>query len=338
MQHKYIYLFSLPLIFILIFGMNTVPSSAQNEAVIDFEGLPAGMIVDTVSAGNGISGEPIEGYVQVLGVREDLGPSVNTAMIFDATCPPGNIPADCTGGDADLFYPDLGKILIICEGTPCDPSDPNDANLFYSNYLFFFGNWGSGTVTVNSLEAMDVEEDQDEGDALMQFFSGGLEGTLLGTVDIPDTGNNGRVELPVGLSGVDTMLVTLNGSGAIDNISITPDQPTAVEMVDFRVASVLGQRVEITWTTAAEIDNIGFNLYRAASPTLDQAELVAFLPAQTGPGDHTYIYVDHVPQSGSWWYWVADQNTAGAESFHGPIAAETVAFTDSIYLPVLLDE
>lgn len=332
MQRKYILLISLPITVALIFWMNAVPSAAQGEAVIDFEGIPAGTIVDTVVAGFGISGEPVDGFVEVIGVREDLGPSVNTAMVFDATCPPSNTPADCSGGDGDLFYPDLGNILIISEDL--DSSDPDDADLRNSFYLFNYSNWGSGTVTVNSLTAVDVEEDQHEGDAMMQFFSGGIEGTLLGTVDIPHTGDHGRVDLPVNVSGVDTMLVTLNGSGAIDNVSITPDQPTAVEMVDFSVASVHGKHVEITWTIATEINNVGFNLYRSANPSIEpDDEPIAFLPTQTGSGSHTYTYVDNVPQAGTWWYWVADLDTGGAETFHGPV--EFVAM-NQIFLPLTI--
>jgi hypothetical protein len=67
---------------------------------------------------------------------------------------------------------------------------------------------------------MDIEEAQNHGDALIELYSGGENGTLLGTVPLPDTGNNGKATVNVGMSGVDFMRIKLNGSGAVDNIKI----------------------------------------------------------------------------------------------------------------------
>lgn len=361
MSWKTVLVFGLPLVGVLIL-LSIDRTAAQTGAVIDFEGLPAGTIVDTLSSGNGISGEFVEGVVTVFGKRADLGLETNTAMIFDATCPPGFVPADCTGGDGDLFKPDLGKVLIISEDL--DSSDPDDADLPGSFFRFDYSNWGTGKVTVESLHVMDVEEDQNEGDAHIELYSGGLEGTLLAVVDIPDTGNNGLALVPIGVSGVDFMRVTTNGSGAIDNINIFPDQlptetptptstltptttssptptitptqPTAVELVDFWVNSVFGQKVALSWTTAAEIDNQGFRIYRADVADIGKAELIGFVSAKGNPGGNQYSYEDHAPQGGYWWYWVADVDGSGGETLHGPLLVETVVFDETIYLPMLV--
>ena len=349
MRWKTVLLFSVPVVGLLILS-SIQPSAAQDVATIDFESLAAGTIVDTVSDGNGISGAPVEGFVTVFGRRADLGLDINTAMIFDAACPPGNVPEDCTGGDDDLFKPELGKVLIISANLNSD--DPNDADLVGSFFRFDFSTWGTGTVTVESLHVMDVEEDQNEGDAHIQLYSGGEEGTLLKIVDIPDTGDNGLALIPVGVSGVDFMRITTNGSGAIDSVEIIPDQlptdtptptitptqPTAVEMVDFRVTSVFGQHVELAWTTAAEINNLGFNIYRANEPVAAKSDLIGFVPAKSTPGGSEYSYADVVPQGGFWWYWVADVDSSGAETFYGPLVVEAVEFDETLYLPMLVSE
>jgi hypothetical protein len=72
-------------------------ASANPGSVIDFEGLAEGSIVNSVSVGNGISGDDPGGSVAVDGFNPVFGAGPNAAMIFDATCAGG-----CSGGDDDL--------------------------------------------------------------------------------------------------------------------------------------------------------------------------------------------------------------------------------------------
>ncbi|HLE13483.1 MAG TPA: hypothetical protein VI776_01945 [Anaerolineales bacterium] len=192
--------------------------SAERVTIINFEGLAAGSIVDSVSAGKGMTGDVVDGVVKVFGYSNLTGKTTNAAMIFDATCPPQNAPTSCTGSDKDLFKPELGKVLIVSEDL--DSADPDDANNPSATLEFDFSSWGNGTVTVESLTGMDFEESQNQGNSEIDLYSGGINGTLLGTVDIPHTGNNGTATIQVGMSGVDFMRIKLNGSGAVDNIKI----------------------------------------------------------------------------------------------------------------------
>jgi hypothetical protein len=185
-----------------------VASAAPVQAVIDFEdGLAPGDIVSELSTGMGISGADF-GTVGVTGSRSDL-PDVNQAMIFDSTC--GGAAASCSGDDSDLFQPQLGNVLIISEDG--DSSDPDDADVG-ERMVFDFSSWGSGVVTVVSLDVLDVELDESPG--LIEV--GG------GSVPIPDIGDGNVSTLPIGLSG-SSMAVVLNGSGAIDNIVIEFEPP-----------------------------------------------------------------------------------------------------------------
>ncbi|HJW90903.1 MAG TPA: hypothetical protein VJ436_09730 [Anaerolineales bacterium] len=191
------------------------------NSVIDFEGLAEGAIVSSLSSGNGISGESVTGQVAVFGLNPVFGSGTNAAMIFDSTCPTGNTPADCSGRDADLFKPELGKILIVSEDL--DSSDPDDSDAAKQFFELDFSGFGLGKVTVDSLDVIDIEEAQNPGTAKVDLYSGGPGGTLLGSVKIGDTGNNGVKTVQIGVSGVDFMRVRLNGSGGIDNLRLRPE-------------------------------------------------------------------------------------------------------------------
>jgi hypothetical protein len=333
MRTKRTFIIALSLVFISVMLLTTSVSTKAEPvaAVIDFEGIPAGTIVDELRSGYGISGAPIEGFVFVNAYNPELG-DVNAAMIFDATCPPGNAAA-CSGGDSDLFNPDFGNTLIISEDL--DTTDPDDADVPGAIISFEYSNLGDGSgAFVESLEVQDIEEDQGElEDAKITFFEGGLGGTPVGEVDIPNTGNGNTAIVPVNLAGVDAMEVDLAGSGTINNIRFL-SEPTAVELLYFRVERPAGGEVILSWATAAEIDNLGFFIYRSSTPKLDDAESIHFEPAGGGPAGHTYTFTDS-PGDGSWWYWLSDIDTHGVETFHLP-SNQRAKFTSTIFLPFLV--
>jgi hypothetical protein len=316
------------IVFTLVFSP-WITTRANPSSVLDFEGIPEGTIVDSVYHGYGVSGDPVSGSISVFGLTLQFGPEVNTAMIFDATCSPGGTPADCKGsgeGD-DLFKPELGNVLIISKDL--DSSDPDDADWKGSYYEFDFSGFGAGTVIVDSVDVLDVEDEEDEGGAVIEVYSGGKDGILIDVIEIPNTGNNGHADVPVGIPGVDFMRITLNGSGAIDNVrvqaenvptptptapTLTPTEPTAVKLVDFRVEDVNGQEVILSWKTAAEVDNYGFNLYRSRDANFENASLIHFEPAARSRSGSEYSYPDTVPSAGGWWYWLSDLDTSGLET------------------------
>jgi hypothetical protein len=340
MRTKRTFIIALSLIFIFGLLLTTSVSTKAEPvaAVIDFEGIPPGTIVDTLYSGYGISGAPIEGSVFVNAYNPELG-DVNAAMIFDATCPPPGGPpppgnaAFCSGGDSDLFNPDFGNTLIISEDL--DTTDPDDADVPGAVITFEYSNLGDGSgAFVESLEVQDIEEDQGElEDAKITFFEGGLGGKPLGEVDIPNTGNGETAIVPVNIAGVDAMEVDLAGSGTINNIRFI-SEPTAVELLYFRVERPTGGEVILSWATAAEIDNLGFYIYRSSTPKLDDAESIHFEPAGGGTAGHAYTFTDS-PGEGSWWYWLSDIDTHGVETFHLP-SNQRAKFSQTIFLPFLV--
>lgn len=201
------------IIAILVFTLSaSIPASASSMATIDFEGLAEGAIISQVSSGNGISGDPINGFVEVFGYNPDF-PGTNAAMIFDSTCPGG-----CSGADDDLFWPSLGKVLIVSEDL--DQSDPDDADRRGAYFTFNFKKFGTGKVTVDSLTLGDVEDIEATGK--VKLFG---NGSLLAEVPIPITGDGNFTTLSIGVSGVEFIKVILKGSVAVDNVKVTIDQP-----------------------------------------------------------------------------------------------------------------
>lgn len=324
----------LSLLFIFVFMLTSSVSTKADQvfAVIDFEGIPAGTIVDEVRSGYGISGDPIEGEVIVFGFNPVFGEGVNTAMIFDATCPPRNIPADCSGGDSDLFNKDFGNTLIISEDM--DSSDPDDADVVGAVFGFEYTQLGNGSgAFVESLEVQDVEEEETE-DARIFFYEGGLDGAELFSIDIPETGDGNSRIVPINIDNVDAIRVDLQGSGTINNIRLRAE-PTAVELLYFRIDRAKAGQVDLSWATAAEIDNLGFYIYRSADNNLSNATQIHFEPAGGGSAGHTYSYTDTPPGEGPWWYWLSDIDTHGVETFHMPDVARTL-HSNFNYLPITI--
>lgn len=154
---------------------------------IDFEGFASGDILGDL--GNGVS-------VVATGGSGD-------AMVFDSQNP--------TGGDGDLEtqVAQLGNVLIVSEdGNSSDPDDAVGGTL-----TFTFAN----PSTVFDLKVIDTEE------------GGTITLTLAdnSTVifDIPNLANGGVGQVVMNVEDVVEMEVTLNGSGAIDDLCIVPGEP-----------------------------------------------------------------------------------------------------------------
>jgi hypothetical protein len=330
--------FALIFVSILLLTTSVNTQAVPVYAVIDFEGIPPGTIVEELHNETGeeygISGAVMPGYVSVSAYNPDLG-DVNAAMIFDGTCPPGNVPADCTGGDADLFQPTYGNMLII--SVDLDGTDPNDADVAGARIYFEYSNFGDGNgAYIDTLEVHDIEEDQGElENALITFYEGGLGGTPIGTVDIPHTGNGISRVVDVNLDGVDAMEIDLAGSGSINNIRFSAE-PTAVELLYFKVDRPLGGAPKLTWATAAELDNLGFYIYRGSSMKFGDAERIHFEPAGGGSASHTYSFTD-TPGPGSWFYWLSDIDTHGVETFHLP-DMQSAGYGHTTFLPLLVSK
>jgi hypothetical protein len=105
----------------------------------------------------------------------------------------------------------------------------------------------------------------------------------------------------------------------------TTIQPTVITLDEFK--AIPGNRkVTILWTTASEIDNAGFNIYRSTEEdgtyTKINAELI---PAKGSPSTSSaYQFIDQpLKNRKTYWYKLEDINLKGEVTMHGPVSAKT---------------
>jgi hypothetical protein len=115
----------------------------------------------------------------------------------------------------------------------------------------------------------------------------------------------------------------------LNEFECTAIPPTAINLADFK--AIAGYRkVTITWTTASEIDNAGFNVYRSTEEngpyTKINAELIS---AKGSPATSaTYQFIDKpVKNRTTYWYKLEDIDVKGQATMHGPVSAKTGFFS-----------
>jgi hypothetical protein len=96
---------------------------------------------------------------------------------------------------------------------------------------------------------------------------------------------------------------------------------TAVTLSSFQATPGRGQ-VSLAWTTGAEMQNAGFNLYRSTSLTGQRVKVNAALLAAKGNevSGASYGHMD-VPGNGTFYYWLEDVDYTGHSTLHGPVVA-----------------
>ena len=158
------------------------------DVLLTFNDLTAGDVVNNQFAADGVT----------ISSNHECNPP----MVFDSANP--------TGGDTDLASSTLGNVLIISEDG--DSSDPDD-------------NAGGGTLIFDFDEPSDVVNfnvlDIENGGTVKLFDE---NGDLIAELPLTTTADGGTGVMDVNVDDVSRMEISINGSGAIDNICfITPE-------------------------------------------------------------------------------------------------------------------
>ena len=124
----------------------------------------------------------------------------------------------------------------------------------------------------------------------------------------------------------DGQYVEVTGVDAYSPFVLADNDPTAVELASFTATpQAWTGRILLAWETISEVDNVGFNLYRAESPTGRPVKLNAVLIPSQGPGSpsgYTYTYLDRAVRSGpTYYYWLEAVDIQGATERFGPVSA-----------------
>jgi len=103
----------------------------------------------------------------------------------------------------------------------------------------------------------------------------------------------------------------------------TTVEPTVIGLVRFEASGKLA-RIFLEWETASEIDNMGFNIYRAESADGEYTKINgALIPAKGSATEGAlYSFVDWSVEKGKTYYYkLEDVDVSGIATLHGPASA-----------------
>jgi hypothetical protein len=214
----------------------------------------------------------------------------------------------------------LDKVLIINErpaGQVCPEGDgtADDYNQ-YGTLTFTFAT----PTPVWSLQLLDMKS---SGGTVEAFDADGNPVIL--PVAILGLGDNSYQELTINARNVTTLKIHYQ-FGAVAGIRFCrPGTPTAVGLASFE-ATAKAQDVALSWETASEVDNLGFNLYRGDAADGPWTQLNAgLIPSLVPPGSPvgaTYTYEDGGLQAGMTYYYRLEAvDVYGQSEFYGPVSA-----------------
>jgi pullulanase len=113
--------------------------------------------------------------------------------------------------------------------------------------------------------------------------------------------------------------------GAMDAFAIYQGgSPLAVTLASF-AAEQVDDQVRVSWETASELGNAGFNLYRGDSAAGPDVQLnQALIPSQAPGSSAGFVYTwddrrDLRPDT-DYFYWLEDVDLSGAATLHGPVS------------------
>jgi hypothetical protein len=174
-----------------------------------------------------------------------------------------------------------------------------------------------------------IEIDGDETGGTWESTAGGIIAYVIlkggpGTYIYPDDGLFGPYDPPEDsgdFSKEDLPEVGTGNRPDISNIQFCAIS-TAVTGPgsSFNAEASAGRRVALTWETDTELDNAGFNLYRALLKDGPYTQINEALIAAEGDavGGASYSFLDR-PDYGTFYYKLEDVNLYGVSTLHGPV-------------------
>lgn len=241
-----------------------------------------------------------------------------------------------TEPDALQINPDRGDDGVIFIGSSSAPGGPY--SLPYQP-----GSYGAVTVTVNGSSDntcylhgwIDWNSDGDWDDAhetIICGYSCAAPGQYTVEFTVPDTITDSctwarfRVDL-------DENICSPTGSASHGEVEDYRFCPTLVELSSFTAMGADGC-VFLSWTTASEINNTGFNIHRSESENGHMIKInESLIPSRGGAdqGAH-YSYTDHDVVNGkTYFYLLEDIDTDGRSTLHGSVSAVPAGGAISCY-------
>jgi uncharacterized repeat protein (TIGR01451 family) len=207
-------------------------------------------------------------------------------------------------------------------------------------------------VTINASQSsvtvyFGVWIDWDQDGIFDAFYPGsGLSGSprdvLVSNIAVPATYTPGSPVF-IRVRAANFELSSEDSTGTIINGEVEDYRedwtPTAVTLASF-AANLQDDAILVTWETAMELDNVGFNLYRstaAAGPytQLNTTIIPPQFPGEVMGGYYEWLDKDALPGV-VYYYRLEDIDVNGVSTFHGPVSAALPGVAETrnfIYLP-----
>lgn len=134
-------------------------------------------------------------------------------------------------------------------------------------------------------------------------------------------------------------IVMATATGSLSSAAFPNVEPESVELLSF-TATAAERAITISWETASEVDNLGFNLLRATTVDGLRTRLNAdLIPSLAPPGSlfgAVYSYNDAPVTAGvRYFYWLELVDIYGRTDLYGPVSAR-IEWSGRIYLPAIL--
>jgi hypothetical protein len=109
-----------------------------------------------------------------------------------------------------------------------------------------------------------------------------------------------------------------------------------IQLMSFKGVAVSGGEVQLTWSTASEVQNYGFEVQRAPQGTKEFAPVTGgFVPGNgTTVERHDYTFVDRSARAGRWSYRLKQVDLDGTYSLTDAVDVIVVAGIDATGLPL----
>jgi hypothetical protein len=110
---------------------------------------------------------------------------------------------------------------------------------------------------------------------------------------------------------------------AVQPTTTTTAPPTVIELSSFTATPKAG-KVILQWSTATELDNAGFNIYRSEAEQGQYIKINASLIPAKGSSTQgaSYEFIDNnVQNRKTYWYKMEDIDLNGRSTMHGPVSA-----------------
>ncbi len=108
----------------------------------------------------------------------------------------------------------------------------------------------------------------------------------------------------------------------IDDIRVTIFQPVPVELTAFN-STFSENKVTLSWVTASEINNLGFEIERRRDKSTDWQKIGFVEGTGTTVETNNYLYTDENPLNGISWYRLKQIDMDGSYQYYGPIQVES---------------